>query len=88
MLPVHHLVDDFILLTAGTAQINPGGFQVFVAKQIGEERDISAFFDKAFGKTVAERMRMNHFWVHPLGKSHILELAPDSTGGNGVPIPV
>ena len=45
-LPGDYPVDNLILLAAGTTQVNPGCFEIFVSKQIGEQGNIAAFFDK------------------------------------------
>lgn len=82
-LPVDHPVDNLILLAAGTTQVNPGCFEIFVSKQVGEQGNIAAFFDKTLGKPVAECMRMYHFRCHVVGEGNGFELAADAAGGDG-----
>ena len=66
LLPVYYFINNLILLCAGTAQVNPGSFQIFVPQQIREQRQIAAFFNEALGKPVAEGVRMNDIRVQPI----------------------
>ena len=82
-LPGDYPVNNLILLAAGTTQVNPGCFEIFVSKQVGEQGNIAAFFDKTLGKPVAECMRMYHFRCHVVGEGDGFELAADAAGGDG-----
>ena len=62
-LPIHHAINDRFLLAAAPAQINPGGFQAFVAQQIGKQGNIAAPLNEAFGETMAEGMGMHHLFA-------------------------
>ena len=82
-LPGDYPVDNLILLAAGTTQVNPGCFEIFVSKQIGEQGNIAAFFDITLGKLVAECMRMYHFRCHVVGEGDGFELAADAAWRDG-----
>ena len=82
-LPGDYPVDNLILLAAGTTQVNPGCFEIFVSKQVGEQGNIAAFFDKTLGKPVAECMRMYHFRCHVVGEGDGFELAADAAWRDG-----
>lgn len=82
-LPRHHPVNHCLLFLTRFHQVNPGCFEIFVSKQIGEQGNIAAFFDKTLGKPVAECMRMYHFRCHVVGEGDGFELAADAAWRDG-----
>ena len=81
----HHPVNHRLLFLTRFHQVNPGCFEIFVSKQIGEQGNIAAFFDKTLGKPVAECMRMYHFRCHVVGEGDGLSWLRMPPGEMGEP---
>ena len=53
-LPVYYLIKNLCLFGTGSPQVDSGGFNAVMTKQIGEKSDIPSVFNEIFRKTVAE----------------------------------
>ena len=81
-LPVHDFINNRLLLAAAPAQVDSGGLNAFMSKQIGQKCNITAAFNEIFGKTVTEGVGINHSFVQMVPDCQSLKLPPYAAGRN------
>ena len=59
-LPIYYFIDYFSLLNCSFSEINTGCFNTFVFHKVSKKSYIVTSFKKAFRKSKAKRMRINH----------------------------
>ena len=64
--PVDYLIDNRLLLCGRASQIYTGSLDTLMAHEIGKKREIIVSFEKIFGKTVAERMRIHDSRIYAI----------------------
>ena len=53
-----------------------------MSQKIGEQGNVHAFFNEAFGKTVPEGVGMHYIRINPIQNGQGFQLAPDTGWSN------
>ena len=61
--PSYYLVNYFLLLHAASSQIDACCFNAFVSHEVGKQGYVVELLQEILGITMAERVRVNHFFV-------------------------
>ena len=83
-LPIHNFIENLLLFRTAPVEIDAGGFDAFMAENIGKHRDIATLFDEIFGKQVPEGMGMYDRGIEIVYRSEMLQLSTDAGGGDAV----
>ena len=63
VLPCDNLIYNFLLLAGCLAQVYARRFNAFMPHKVGKQGNVVIFFKEVLCKTMAKRMRINHFRI-------------------------
>lgn len=85
-LPVYNLIYNQPLFRTGFAEVDAGGFDIFMPHEVSKKRDVVAAVEEAFRKAVPEGMGINYQRVYAIAQPQPFQLAGNAAGGNALPV--
>lgn len=86
MLPIYYGVYNFTLFCSCFSEIYTSSFDAFVPHKVSKKRYIVATLQKAFGKSVPERMRVYDDRINIVSDCQFFQLSGNAAGSDALAI--